>query len=410
MDKTILVHEICQEIQVSVLMEKWFPNFFHTLINYKLTHQPEDIKEKLFPFVNLEGTILKELLLKIGYNESSIDADVAYILKVVRFLPSLISKLLQPRVVPKERRDYYYFDISGYEFRVNQLRIPIYFIKHLQTRFPKNSIDDIIQLILRFSMTSSYSWCSRSITNATTLMLPKKLHNYISSLADNCLECFSSVINTNTSNYCSIFMADRVFDGCQGPFMLPVLERCKPKLLFANPPYDNGTVDIMVDVLMKYHQNHKAMSIITINRKDGGLYDGVNERYDEEYYGGIIKMFSDVESKLLDVMVVPSYLMSYELVDNDDVKILGIKRDTMFIFYGDNILDISIHDLKLKMLTIIKDFRIEHTKKKRKIKYCNRMIRSGSIDRVITKFDLLRSFNFKRSVISNCRLLGQVFV
>ena len=121
-------------------------------------------------------------------------------------------------------------------------------------------------------------------------------------------------------------------------------------------------------------------------------------------------MFSDVESKLLDVMVVPSYLMSYELVDNDDVKILGIKRDTMFIFYGDNILDISIHDLKLKMLTIIKDFRMEHTKKKRKIKYCNRMIRPISIDRVITKFDLLRSFNFKRSVISNCRLLSQVFV
>lgn len=408
MNKTIIIHEICQEIQSSVLVEKWFPNFLHTLINYKLLHQPEEVNMELFPFVNITTDLISKLLFKIDYQDENIDSDISYIIKTIKFIPQNIVKYLD-NISYNLKNSNYMFNIQGNELAINQLRISDKLVTKLQQRFPKNNLDDIIMLIVRFSMMSKYSWCSRAITNATTLMLPTTLHSYINSLSNRSLECFSCVINSNSPRYCSLFKDDTVFDGCVGPFMLETLEKHKPDILFANPPYDNGTIDTMIDTLMKYHSNNKALSIITINRKDGGLYDDVSESHGDEYYEGLIKMLSNTESKLLDILVIPSYFMSYELVSNDVTKVLGIKRDTMFILYGDNILDMSIYRLKLNMLNIIKKFRIEHTKRRQRIKYQTRTVDTNKINTIVKRYNLLPTFNFAKSIISNCKMLGNTF-
>ena len=413
--KSIILHEISQEIQTSVLMEKWFPNFFHTLLNYQLNKNYNKRNHELFPYCDITSENIRTLLLMIDYTSDYFDQDIKYIFNTITNYPIFLNSLLNNKtfediifIKNNNNEDYYYFKLPN-NFKINQLRIPVKYVRRIKEKYPKNSLEEIISLILRFSITSNYAWCSRSITNATTLMVPKILHEYIKTLQDNYLECYSCVLNTNTNNYCSIFIDDMIFDGCLGPFCLETLERIKPKLLFANPPYDNGTVLFMMSTLIEYHKYNKALSIITINRKDGGLYDMINERYDNEIYDGLLNMLTNRGSKLLDILVVPNYLMSYELVDHSDIKILGIKRDTSFIIYGDNILNTSIYDLKTNLLQLICNFRLSHTKKKKKIRYNNKFCKLNNIELLINKYNLSKKFNYKKSITDNYKLLSKIF-
>lgn len=418
LENSIILHEISQELQTSVFLEKWFPNFFHTLVNYRIQIN-DNVDEPLFPYANITKDIITTVLDKINYESEFIDEDVDYALQLIQSYPieiyeELKDKSLDDILYQKDINNltYYYFDVDN--MKLNQLRIHETFIEKIKTKFPSNSEEEIIGLILRFSMISSYSWCLKSISNATTLMLPRSLHAFVRSLSDNYLECFSSVINANTSRYCSIFKSDIVFEGCVGPFSLQTLQKVKPKLLFANPPYDNGTVENMVKILIDYHSHHDALSIITLNRKDGGLYDMINDKYDNEIYPGLLDLLSQKhESKLLDIIIIPNYLMSYELIDNHEMKILGIKRDTMFIFYGTNLTNYTIQELKVKMFQLIKDFRLKHTKKKKKIKYnnrsCNYTQKLNNVEVLIERYKLSKKFNFKKSIIDNYKLLSKIF-
>ena len=45
-EDSIIIHEISQEIQSMVLVEKWFPNFFHTLMNYKINNNHKSNEHK----------------------------------------------------------------------------------------------------------------------------------------------------------------------------------------------------------------------------------------------------------------------------------------------------------------------------------------------------------------------------
>ena len=413
--RAIIIHEISQELQASVLMEKWFPNFFHTLVNHQLNKHYKSRNNDIFPYCNLNIEVIRSLFVTIDYTSEYYDQDIQYILNIINTYPKRISAILKDKKLDDflcekviNCNDYYYFDLDN-DLKINELRLSMDYVNNIKARYPKNTLEDIIGLILRFSLTSNYSWCSRSITNATTLMVPRLLHNYVKSLSSDYLECYSSVINANTERYCSIFDDDLQFAGCMGSFCIDTLNSIKPKLLFANPPYDNGTVSHMVNILINYHKHHKALSIITVNRKDGGLYDMINDKYDNEIYEGLITLLSHTNSKLLDILVVPNYLMSYELIDNDDIKILGIKRDTSFIIYGDNILDISIHELKSKLLQLICEFRLVHTKKKKKIKYNNRASKMSNVDSIIDKYHLSHKFNYKRSITDNYKLLTKIF-
>lgn len=413
--KAIIIHEISQEIQASVLMEKWFPNFFHTLVNHQLNKHYKSRSHEIFPYCNLTTEMIRSLFMTIDYTSEYYDQDIQYILNIIQTYPKRINLIMRDKKLDNflfkkmiNDNEHYYFDL-GNDLKINELRLSVNYINNIKERHPKNSLEDVIALILRFSITSNYSWCSRSITNATTLMVPKLLHSYVKSLSPDYLECYSSVINANTERYCSIFDDDLRFAGCMGSFCADTLNHIKPKLLFANPPYDNGTVSHMVNILINYHKHHKALSIITVNRKDGGLYDMINDKYDNEIYEGLITLLSHTSSKLLDILVVPNYLMSYELIDNDEIKILGIKRDTSFIIYGDNILDISIHDLKAKLLQLICDFRLMHTKKRKKIKYNNKTSKMSQIDTIIDKYHLSHKFNYKRSITDNYKLLSKIF-
>lgn len=402
-EESIIIHEISQEIQSMVLIEKWFPNFFHTLMNYKINNGGK-VSNKYFPYDNLTTDIVRDVLNTIEYESECMESDIDYIIMTCDVYVDILKNYLKNKslddilaVKTNNNNLYYYFKLPPI-FKINQLRLDVNHIEDIMKRFPNNTKEDVIGLLLRFTLTSNYSWSSRSISNATTLMVPNILHNYIKSLDENYLECFSCVLNTNTNNYCSLFDIDRIFYGCQGTFCLETLERVKPKLLFANPPYDNGTVSNMLSILYEYHKKNKALSIITINRKDGGLYDKINESNNKDIYEGLLDLLSN-KNKLIDILVIPNYLMSYELVIGSSVKILGIKRDTSFIIYGDNVLNIDINDMKENIIKLIYEFRNQHNKKKR-VKYNNKNF---------NKTNIPFGNSHRKSIIENHKLLSKIF-
>lgn len=398
MIKSIILHEISQEIQDNILLEKWFPNFFHALLNYQLVRNYKYLNDCLFPYINLSRDIVDDVLQMIGYSSDYYHKDISYILTTINKYKVLNTSINIEEIIYKNG-EYFRFRLPAF-FKINQLRIPENYVKKIQTKYKERSIEDIIALFIRFSMILDYGWSSRSIANATTLMVPKSIHSYICSLSDNSLECYSCVLNANSNKYCSIFIDDKIFDGCMGPFCLNTLMDTRPKLLFANPPYDNGSISILVDILLEYHKQNNALTIITINRKDGGLYDQIGEVVDNDMYDGLNKLLNYRQSKLLDILVVPNYLMTYEMIDE---KILGIKRDTTFIFYGDNITNTTLHDLKHNILTLVKDCKNKNNVNKfNKIKYTKNF-------KFIEDDNPPKSFNYKKSMIENHKLLSKIF-
>jgi hypothetical protein len=91
--------------------------------------------------------------------------------------------------------------------------------------------------------------------------------------------------------------------------------------------------------------------------------------------------------------------MSYELVIGSSVKILGIKRDTSFIIYGDNVLNIDINDMKENIIKLIYEFRNQHNKKKR-VKYNNKNF---------NKTNIPFGNSHRKSIIENHKLLSKIF-
>ena len=116
-------------------------------------------------------------------------------------------------------------------------------------------------------------WVANKNNKEVTFWSKGRVPNYF-------LESYASPLNHNAEIFCSLFPTDQYANGCIGKFDDTIIERFHrynwvPKITMANPPYANEQVIESNRLTDLIHQHFKTITVITISRRDGTLFDAL---------------------------------------------------------------------------------------------------------------------------------------
>lgn len=204
------------------------------LHNYKITDN--EFEKIVSLIIKIKSKCHKQLILDMNnINETN--------LMIEKYK---IDGFIQLKVINDKYPNIFKISINNYD-RLNTLYVN------------KKNIDlMIVILLIRYKY---YGYVKEGISlSAEDVYKFIKLNNY----EDNTLEAFAGTLNSNLSNYCSLFFDIEKYFKSQGSFLKIYTKKCDYSIIINNPPYLTNVMDMASNILLELLNNCKKLFIVCI--------------------------------------------------------------------------------------------------------------------------------------------------
>ncbi len=226
-------------------------------------------KYVLFPkkrYIKKHETFLKDDLL---YNYSMTDMEFRQIIEIIletnNFCTTQIKEhtqsIIDENIIVNKQFDNDYIKLQIFHKQYpNIFKIKVKDYDRLKTLFVKNDGFDMFVCVL-MTRYKYYGVVKEGISlSAGDVYDFIKKYNY----GNETLEAFAGTLNSNLTNYCSLFYDIEKYFGSKGSFLNLNLDECKYNIIISNPPYITNVMDLSSTILVNFLNCNNSMIIVVI--------------------------------------------------------------------------------------------------------------------------------------------------